>query len=50
MDGSNMAWKHDRRSHPVTKLPFGIALHYCVTLYISVVGLVAPGGSAGVEG
>ena len=29
MDGSNMAWRHDRRSHPVTTLPFGIALYYC---------------------
>ena len=29
IDGSNMAWRHDRRSHPLTTLPFGNALHYC---------------------
>ena len=43
MDGSNIAWRQNRRRHPVTTLPFGIALH------IRVVGLVATGGSAGEE-
>ena len=42
MDGGNMAWRHDIKSHPVLTLPFGIALR--------VVGFVATGGSTGVEG
>ena len=41
MDESSMAWRNDRRSHPVMALPFGIALHYCLSLHICVISLVA---------
>ena len=49
MDGSNMAWRHGRRNHSVTPL---LALHFTVvvSLHISVLGLVATGGSAGGQG